>query len=205
LLQQFCACTALTYTPSASSPPPHSDGNATVLNSCRFETPSGFFINATSSLLDMGPPGHWEESFFPGTPGSSYNIILQGVDAETGVEYAVEYDCIENALFGTNYWCVCVCVCVCACACVCVCVCVCVRVRVRVCACACMCVRVCACACVCVCGCSGWLCVRVYVCVRVRIPRSFGGAPAAPDCAVVTVSLCLCVRAAFTSLRGNQR
>lgn len=39
-----------------------------------------------------------------GTPSASYNIILTGTDSATGVDYAVEYDCAENALFGLNYW-----------------------------------------------------------------------------------------------------
>ena len=72
LIQQFCACTALVYTPDDSS----GDGNATVVNSCRFLSPSGNYLNATSTLSNMGPAGHWTEKFdFPLAPAGSYNII----------------------------------------------------------------------------------------------------------------------------------
>ena len=50
----------------------------------------------------MGPDGHWDEVYFPGGPPASYNIILAGTD-DRGVDYAVEYDCSNNALFGDNY------------------------------------------------------------------------------------------------------
>lgn len=98
-IQQFCACTQLIYTPLNDS----TVGDASVLNSCRFENPSGFFLNATSYLNDMGPAGHWIERYFPGGPPASYNIILAGQSQTTGVPYAVEYDCSDNALFGSNY------------------------------------------------------------------------------------------------------
>ena len=62
-LQQFCACTQLVFSPNLENT---TDGNKDVLNSCRFETPAGFFLNATSYLTDMGPPGHWAEVYFPG-------------------------------------------------------------------------------------------------------------------------------------------
>lgn len=62
-LQQFCACTQLVFSPNADNT---TAGNKDVLNSCRFETPSGFFLNATSYLTNMGPAGHWDEVYFPG-------------------------------------------------------------------------------------------------------------------------------------------
>lgn len=49
--------------------------------------------------------GHWLEAYCPlsdGCPPASYNIILDGTDAN-GTPYAVEYDCSNNALFGNNY------------------------------------------------------------------------------------------------------
>jgi hypothetical protein len=62
-LQQFCACTQLVFSPN---PDNSTYGNKDVLNSCRFETPAGFYLNATSYLTNMGPPGHWDEVYFPG-------------------------------------------------------------------------------------------------------------------------------------------
>ncbi len=115
LIQQFCTCTALVYSPDDSS----SDGNATVVNSCRFLSPSGNYVNATSKLFNMEPPGHWTEQFdFPLAPAGSYNIIELGTDPATGIDYAVEYDCIDQGVFGVNYWCVCARACLCHCLCV---------------------------------------------------------------------------------------
>ena len=99
LLQQFCACTQLVFSDDEGN---KTLGNKDVLNSCRFETPSGAFINATSYLIDMGPTGHFNEVYFPGGPPASYNFILAGVDSR-GVNYLVEYDCSNNAIFGDNY------------------------------------------------------------------------------------------------------
>ena len=99
LLQQFCACTQLVFSDDAGN---KTVGNKDVLNSCRFETPAGAFINATSYLIDMGPTGHWNEVYFPGGPPASYNIILAGTDTR-GVDWIVEYDCSNNAIFGNNY------------------------------------------------------------------------------------------------------
>ena len=88
-------CTALVYTPTDST----ADGNATVVNSCRALSPTAPYLNASSTLQDMGPPGHWTEVFeFKGAPAASYNIILDGVDPATGVPYAVEYDCLIGTL-----------------------------------------------------------------------------------------------------------
>lgn len=98
-LQQFCACTALVVSDDAGN---KTRGNKDVVNSCRFEGPSGVYINATSYLIDMGPDGHWNEVYFPGGPPASYNIIIAGTDPR-GIPYAVEYDCSNNALFGDNY------------------------------------------------------------------------------------------------------
>lgn len=94
-LQDWCACTELIYSPTPSG----AYGDLTTLNSCRFLTPTGFFLNATSYLANMtkGDPGHWIERYCPTCPPASYNIILDGVDAR-GVPYAVEYDCSNNAL-----------------------------------------------------------------------------------------------------------
>lgn len=98
-LQQFCACTQLVFSDDAGN---KTLGNLDVLNSCRWETPAGFFVNATSYLTGMGPAGHWIEQYFPGGPPASYNMILAGTDAR-GADYLVEYDCSNNALFGDNY------------------------------------------------------------------------------------------------------
>lgn len=99
LLQDWCACTQLVYTPT----PGGALGDLTTLNSCRFETPKGFFLNATSYLANMSAsaPGHWLERYCPTCPAASYNIILDGTD-DRGVPYAVEYDCSNNAIFGNN-------------------------------------------------------------------------------------------------------
>lgn len=98
-LQQFCACTVLEFIDDAAN---GTAGAKDVNNACRFVTPTGPWINATSYLYDMGPVGHWEEAYFPGGPAASYNFILAGVDTR-GVPWAVEYDCSNNALFGDNY------------------------------------------------------------------------------------------------------
>jgi hypothetical protein len=86
-LQDWCACTQLIY----SATPSGAYGDLTTLNSCRFLTPTGFFLNATSYLANMtrSDPGHWLERYCPECPAASYNIILDGVDAR-GVPYAVE-------------------------------------------------------------------------------------------------------------------
>lgn len=52
-IQQFCACTELIYTPSNDN----ITGDASIVNSCRFESPSGFYLNATSYLTNMTVPG----------------------------------------------------------------------------------------------------------------------------------------------------
>jgi lipocalin len=99
LIQQFCACTQIIYTPDAH---PANASDVDVNNSCRFENPSGFWLNATSYLTDGGQNGgHWIERYFPGGPAASYNIILTGSDAR-GVQWAVEYDCSTGVL-GANY------------------------------------------------------------------------------------------------------
>ena len=94
-LQDWCACTELIY----SATPSGAYGDLTTLNSCRFLTPTGFFLNATSYLANMtrSDPGHWLERYCPDCPAASYNIILDGVDSR-GVPYAVEYDCSNNAI-----------------------------------------------------------------------------------------------------------
>lgn len=46
-LQQFCACTELIFSDDAGN---KTRGNKDVLNSCRFETPTGPFVNATSRV-----------------------------------------------------------------------------------------------------------------------------------------------------------
>jgi apolipoprotein D and lipocalin family protein len=96
--QQSCVCTALI---------PHVDAslnyNGTVNNSCRIKSPSGEGFNLVSNLYDMRLPGQWLQVFpFPFAPSVNYTILEHGVDAATGVEYSVEYDCGES-LFGVNY------------------------------------------------------------------------------------------------------
>lgn len=98
-LQQFCACTQLIFSDDEGN---KTIGNKDVVNSCRFLTPTGDFINATSYLINMGPTAHWDEVYFPGGPPASYNAILAGTD-ERGIDWFVEYDCSNNAIFGDNY------------------------------------------------------------------------------------------------------
>ena len=100
LIQQFCACTQLIYTPTPNATNA-SDGS--VNNSCRFESPTGAWLNATSYLSGGGAKGgHWIEQYFPGGPQASYNVIIAGTDAR-GVDYFVEYDCSVGILGQSNY------------------------------------------------------------------------------------------------------
>ena len=46
-LQDWCACTQLVYTAT----PGGAEGDLNTLNSCRFLSPEGFFLNATSVSL----------------------------------------------------------------------------------------------------------------------------------------------------------
>ena len=105
-IQQFCACTNLIYTPAANTN--SSDlSNTDVTNSCRFETASGFWLNASSYLIDGGAEGgHWVETYCPpglsGCPLASYNVIIEGNDTR-GVPYFVEYDCSTSIIGESNY------------------------------------------------------------------------------------------------------
>lgn len=62
IFESSCVCTQLIVTPA---PPGGAPGDASVVNSCRDKTPAGEFINATAQLVNMGPPGHWDETFLP--------------------------------------------------------------------------------------------------------------------------------------------
>lgn len=98
IFQETCVCTILKPSVDASL-----NYNGTVNNSCRFLTPTGKGVNLISTLYDMRLPGQWEQVFsFPFAPSVNYTILEHGVDATTGVEFSVEYDC-GTALFGTNY------------------------------------------------------------------------------------------------------
>ena len=104
-LQQFCACTELVFSPSSLPAPYNSPHDHDVLNSCRFLEPTGFFVNATSYLTNNSADGsaHWNEVYCTeGCPPASYNFIIAGQD-KRGVDYAVEYDCSNNPIFGDNY------------------------------------------------------------------------------------------------------
>jgi lipocalin len=63
IFESSCTCTQLIVTPAAA--PAAAPGDATVLNSCRSQSPAGDFINATGQLVNMAPPGHWDETFLP--------------------------------------------------------------------------------------------------------------------------------------------
>jgi len=93
LVQQFCACTELIYTPTNANRTGGNASDTTVNNSCRFKSSKGFWLNATSYLTDGGSAGgHWQESYFKGGSPASYNAIIAGTDAR-GVDYYVEFDC----------------------------------------------------------------------------------------------------------------
>ena len=96
--QASCVCTILKPTVDSDL-----GYNGTVNNSCRYKTPDGDGVNLISSLYDMRLPGQWLQVFsFPFAPSVNYTILEHGVDAATGEEYSVEYDCGES-LFGVNY------------------------------------------------------------------------------------------------------
>ena len=104
LIQQFCACTNIIYTPhNASAGAAGNASDTDVNNSCRFENAKGAWLNATSYLTQGGSAGgHWSEAYFPGGPQASYNVIIAGSDAR-GVDYFVEYDCSIGVLGQSNY------------------------------------------------------------------------------------------------------
>ena len=81
--ESACVCTQLVVTPSTRRAA--QSGDAAVLNSCRDKTPAGKFINATAQLVNMSPPGHWDETFVPNALGVfvNYTVIMQGTDPET--------------------------------------------------------------------------------------------------------------------------
>ena len=62
IFESSCVCTQLIVAAAAD---PAAPGDATVLNSCRDKTPQGAFINASAQLVNMAPPGHWDETFVP--------------------------------------------------------------------------------------------------------------------------------------------
>lgn len=62
IFESSCVCTQLIVAAAAD---PVAPGDATVLNSCRDKTPQGAFINASAQLVNMAPPGHWDETFVP--------------------------------------------------------------------------------------------------------------------------------------------
>lgn len=62
IFESSCVCTQLIVAAAAA---PVAPGDATVLNSCRDKTPQGAFINASAQLVNMAPPGHWDETFVP--------------------------------------------------------------------------------------------------------------------------------------------
>jgi apolipoprotein D and lipocalin family protein len=61
IFESSCVCTQLIVTAA----PGGAAGDAAVLNSCRDKTPAGAFINASAQLVNMAPPGHWDETFLP--------------------------------------------------------------------------------------------------------------------------------------------
>lgn len=74
-----------------------------VHNICRNKTPQGKVSDVVGELIDedSNNPGHYKQKMFWFTPSVDYTIVLQG--ELNGEEFSVEYDCIENFLFGRNY------------------------------------------------------------------------------------------------------
>lgn len=66
IFEKNCVCTTLDVAGISNST------DASVVNSCRNLTPTGDWINATGTLLNQSPPGHWEESFFLNIPQVRY-------------------------------------------------------------------------------------------------------------------------------------
>ena len=85
--ESACVCTQLVV--DTSTKPSAEAGDASVLNSCRDKTPAGKFINATAQLVNMAPPGHWDETFVPKAFGVfvNYTVIMQGTDPLTEEQY----------------------------------------------------------------------------------------------------------------------
>ena len=81
--ESACVCTQLVVTQSTKRTA--EPGDAAVLNSCRDKAPTGKFINATAQLVNMAPPGHWDETFVPKALGVfvNYTVIMQGTDPDT--------------------------------------------------------------------------------------------------------------------------
>ena len=102
IFESSCVCTQLIVVPT----PGGKAGDSSVLNSCRDKTPAGAFINASASLVNMAPPGHWDETFLPPSFGVfvNYTVIFSGSSDMSGSpeEYSVEYDCSGDGLFN-NY------------------------------------------------------------------------------------------------------
>ena len=102
IFESTCVCTQLIV----AATPGGAAGDATVINSCRDKTPTGAFINATGSLINMAPAGHWDETFLPPAFGVfvNYTVIFSGTSIISGSPemYSVEYDCSGDGLFN-NY------------------------------------------------------------------------------------------------------
>ncbi|XP_061164924.1 apolipoprotein D-like [Saccostrea echinata] len=91
--EKDCVCTTIDVQPVPSS----TAGDSKAINSCRKLAPSGDFMNATGTLSNEGPLGHWKEGFFPGAPKADYTIIYLTDNV------AVEYDCSSFLGLITNY------------------------------------------------------------------------------------------------------
>ncbi|KAK3597682.1 hypothetical protein CHS0354_040057 [Potamilus streckersoni] len=91
--EKDCVCTTIDIQPV----PGATDGDAKAINSCRKSSPTGEFLNATGTLTQEGPQGHWKEGFFPFTPKASFLSVIY-----LDENYAIEYDC-SQVLWITNY------------------------------------------------------------------------------------------------------
>ena len=92
--EKDCVCTQLNVTQATG-------GKFLVDNLCRDKLPAGKLISAVGNLFNEGPPGHFQENFFPLAPSVDYTIAFMGF--MDGEEYSVEYDCGSNFLTGTDY------------------------------------------------------------------------------------------------------
>ncbi|XP_077986091.1 apolipoprotein D-like [Glandiceps talaboti] len=85
--QEGCYCTSLSVEQPEEGRPPT---DATAVNKCMWESPTGEPRLATGSLYDSGPAGHWRIKYFWFVPSSGFTVLALGDD------YAVTYDCMTK-------------------------------------------------------------------------------------------------------------